>query len=277
MENKILQISLVTSLCLHIFALGSFLHYGIDIRDAKPSPEIVYYVDAAAVPKVRVANGEKIPDQRVEPLLKAAESPRPAAIPIVDKKEFLAPTHLSQTVEKHPSPFNISEKPVTKMDAFSKSHFKSSQSFAPVVKDAPSSLNDPALNRRGSKNGSDPASGKKGVSVPVLKSEKISNPRYFQYSNTIREKIKNKAYHYIDNPRFQNGEVCLSFSISSAGILKQIRIIDNKTMANDYLRGVGLRSIKEASPFPSFPGDLPYPELSFNVVISFELDKTEVK
>ena len=59
--------------------------------------------------------------------------------------------------------------------------------------------------------------------------------------------------------------------LSSDGSLKEIKIINNKTVANDYLRNVGLRSIKESSPFPAFPFDLKYPELSFNIVISFEI------
>jgi len=34
-----------------------------------------------------------------------------------------------------------------------------------------------------------------------------------------------------------------------------------------------LRSIKDANPFPPFPKDLNYPELTFNVVISFEVNE----
>ena len=281
MENKFLPISLVTSFFLHTFALGSFLYDRGEIKKGNPYPEVVYYLDTVPVQKAQAVKGEKFSGHQIDRLLKANDSPRPAAIPIVDKKEFFVPTQLSPSVEKQASPFNLSEKPAAKMETFSKSNFKNSKSFSTVIRDARSSmqasLSELALTRKGNAARSNPLSGKYGVSVPVLQSEKVSNPRYFQYSNMIRQKIKSKAYHYIDNPHFENGEVCLSFSITSAGILKQIRIIDNKTMANDYLRSVSLRSIKEASPFPSFPRDLLYPELSFNVVITFESDKTEVK
>ena len=37
------------------------------------------------------------------------------------------------------------------------------------------------------------------------------------------------------------------------------------------MKNVGLRSIQESSPFSPFPKDLSYPELTFNVVISFEV------
>lgn len=113
---------------------------------------------------------------------------------------------------------------------------------------------------------------KRHVSVPVLKSEKMTNPKYLNYHELIRSKIKNRAYRYVDDPRFKAGEVYLTFVLSSDGALRDIKIIGDRTAANDYLQGVGLRSIKESSPFPPFPSDLKYPELTFNVVISFEIN-----
>jgi len=35
---------------------------------------------------------------------------------------------------------------------------------------------------------------------------------------------------------------------------------------------VAEKSIFDASPFPAFPKDLDYPELSFNVIISFQIE-----
>ena len=118
-----------------------------------------------------------------------------------------------------------------------------------------------------------PLEGKRLVAVPVLSSEKISNPRYLNYHDRIRNKIKDRAYFYIDDPNFQNGEVYLTFVLLSDGTLKAVQIINEKTTANDYLRSIGLRSIRESSPFPPFPADLKYPELSFNIVISFKVGK----
>ena len=113
--------------------------------------------------------------------------------------------------------------------------------------------------------------GDRKISIPFLQSEKISNPKYLSYNDAIRQKIKSKAYTYIDNPDFKAGEVYLTFILSSDGNLKQIKIIDEKTNANEYLRSIGQKSIEESSPFPPFPTDLNYPELTFNAVISFEV------
>ena len=75
---------------------------------------------------------------------------------------------------------------------------------------------------------------------------------------------------YLNDPQFVTGEVYLTFILLSNGTLRDVKIIDEKTTANAYLRNLGLRSIKESNPFPSFPGDLTYPELTFSVVIAFE-------
>ncbi|MFA5260022.1 MAG: hypothetical protein WC450_02205 [Candidatus Omnitrophota bacterium] len=113
---------------------------------------------------------------------------------------------------------------------------------------------------------------KRQILVPILSSEKISNPNYLNYQQHIRNKIKSQANIFKDDPRFQTGEVYLTFILGSDGQLKDIRIIDQKTRASEFLRRVSLRSIKESSPFPPFPFELKYPELSFNVSISFVMD-----
>ena len=118
---------------------------------------------------------------------------------------------------------------------------------------------------------SDPGS-KRQILVPLLSSEKISNPNYVNYQKYIRNKIKSQANIFKDDPRFQSGEVYLTFILGSDGQLKDIRIVDQKTRASEFLRRVSLRSIKESSPFPPFPFELKYPELSFNVSISFVMD-----
>ena len=108
------------------------------------------------------------------------------------------------------------------------------------------------------------------ITVPELKSEKINNPVYLDYYQIVRNRIKEQAYR--NYSRTDAGEVYLTFVLASDGSLKQIKLIDEKTSAGAYLKDIGLKSIRESSPFPSFPHDLvAYPELSFNVVISFEV------
>jgi len=113
--------------------------------------------------------------------------------------------------------------------------------------------------------------GKRKITIPLLKSEKITNPKYLSYNQNIRQMIKQRAYTYIDHPDFKAGEVFLTFIVQSDGTLKDIHILDDRTKANVYLRKIGIRSVKEANPFPAFPKDINYPELTFNVVISFEI------
>ncbi|MFP4472275.1 MAG: hypothetical protein ACLFPX_00190 [Candidatus Omnitrophota bacterium] len=115
--------------------------------------------------------------------------------------------------------------------------------------------------------------GKRAIKVPVLKSEKMASAGYLTYHEQVRNRIRNRAYFYVDDPRFAEGEVYLAFVLAADGSLKQVKIIDDRTRANSYLRGVALRSIKESAPFPPFPSGLDYPELSFNVVISFEVSE----
>lgn len=112
---------------------------------------------------------------------------------------------------------------------------------------------------------------KRVISVPVLTAQKITNPKYIGYNDRLRDKIRNRAYFYIDDPKFQAGEVYLTFVLSADGTLKDLKVSEERSRANEYLREVGLRSVRESGPFPPFPDELKYPELSFNVIISFEV------
>ncbi len=111
------------------------------------------------------------------------------------------------------------------------------------------------------------------ISVPMFKAEKISNPKYLSYNQSIRQKIKRRAYSFVNHPDFEEGEIYLTFALVANGTLRQVKIIESKTKANEYLRNVGLRSIRESAPFEAFPKDLSYPELTFNIVISFEVSE----
>jgi hypothetical protein len=109
------------------------------------------------------------------------------------------------------------------------------------------------------------------ITVPLLKAEKITNPKYLDYNQSIRAKIKQRAYSYVRHPGFESGEVYLTFVLASSGALSNIKVISGKTSANADLIGIGRSSVEESAPFPPFPEDLNYPELTFNVIISFEV------
>ena len=111
---------------------------------------------------------------------------------------------------------------------------------------------------------------KKIITLPPIDLDKISNPSYISYYQIVREKIRRAAYQ--NYTRAEVGEAYLSFLISSDGSLKAMHLIEEKSSPSVYLKEISLRSIKEASPFPNFPKELDYPQLSFNVVISFEIE-----
>ncbi|HQP10664.1 MAG TPA: hypothetical protein PKV41_04700 [Candidatus Omnitrophota bacterium] len=114
----------------------------------------------------------------------------------------------------------------------------------------------------------------KKITLPPLTTEKINNPKYLTYNDDMRDmisrNIKQRAYTYVNHPDFQAGEVYLTFILASEGALKAVKIIEDKTRANDYLRDVALRSIKESNPFPPFPKGFDYPEFTFNLLITFQ-------
>ena len=114
----------------------------------------------------------------------------------------------------------------------------------------------------------------KKITLPPLSNEKITNPKYLTYNDdmrdTISRNIKQRAYAYVNHPDFEAGEVYLTFVLESGGQLKGVKIIEDKTLANDYLRDVALKSIRESNPFPPFPKGFDYPEFTFHLLISFQ-------
>jgi len=118
--------------------------------------------------------------------------------------------------------------------------------------------------------GPDAVSSKKKINLPNVDLDKINNPSYISYYQIVREKIKRAAYQNYN--RQDTGEVYLSFIIAKDGKLMDSRLVEERSSAEAYLRQIALRSLKDASPFPEFPKSLDYPSLSFNIVISFEIE-----
>lgn len=123
---------------------------------------------------------------------------------------------------------------------------------------------------------------KKTVSVakPVGKDIKIEIPPelpkekealYLNYYQSIREKIRRLVLK--NYPQFiACGEVCLYFVLLPEGRLKEIKVVEQRSSQNGLLKEIAKKSVQQAAPFASFPEDLSQPQLSFNVIISFELE-----
>ncbi|MDP3041880.1 MAG: energy transducer TonB [Candidatus Omnitrophota bacterium] len=111
---------------------------------------------------------------------------------------------------------------------------------------------------------------KKKITLPQIEMARINNPSYISYYQIVREKIRRSAYqNYTHN---EIGQAYVSFIISNDGYIKGVRLVEEKTTHNDYLKNIALSSIRDASPFPNFPKELDYPQLSFNIIISFEIE-----
>ncbi|MBF0387321.1 MAG: hypothetical protein HQL20_05640 [Candidatus Omnitrophica bacterium] len=113
----------------------------------------------------------------------------------------------------------------------------------------------------------------KEVSIPILKSEKIDTPGYAMYTNIIRDRIRERAY--VNFVKYAGGDVYLTFVVRSDGQLSDVQVLQNRTQASESLCAAGKDSIREAAPFPPFPKELNYPELTFNIQISFQLRESE--
>ena len=111
---------------------------------------------------------------------------------------------------------------------------------------------------------------KKKITLPPIEMNKINNPSYISYYQIVRETIKRHAYQNYTGREV--GEVTISFVISNDGILKELRLVGERSSSSEYLRETALRSVKDASPFPRFPTELEYPKLSFNLAITFEIE-----
>jgi len=86
------------------------------------------------------------------------------------------------------------------------------------------------------------------------------------YQQLLKAWVRN--YSYYPNSIGQ-GEVNLSFTLSSDGQLKMIKINED-TSSNDHkLRLAAIECIKQANPFPPFPENFKMQEDTFNVTISF--------
>ncbi len=107
------------------------------------------------------------------------------------------------------------------------------------------------------------------VSITPIRSEKINNPVYAAYNEMVRERIKEKVYANYD--KMERGSVYLTFLLDEHGVLKDARIIEEKTDASEHLQEIAMRSLQEASPFPPFLKGMNLTEYPFNIEIQYQV------
>ncbi|MBU1125228.1 MAG: energy transducer TonB [Candidatus Omnitrophica bacterium] len=111
---------------------------------------------------------------------------------------------------------------------------------------------------------------KKKITLTSDDKNKINSVAYVTHTQIIREKIKRALYQHYSGT--DTGEVCISFVVSNNGTLIDARVVEDKSSPNPKLCRIALLSLKYATPFPPFPKDLDYPQLSFSLVVSFEIE-----
>ena len=114
----------------------------------------------------------------------------------------------------------------------------------------------------------------KKVSIPMLDSEKINDPKYEKYKIVIKEAISEIMYRKFSQVQEKiAGEVYLTFLITKEGVLKEVKIIEEKSSANESLRRLALEGIRETK-FTPFLKDFEVSEMTFNTQIIFQVDSS---
>jgi protein TonB len=118
--------------------------------------------------------------------------------------------------------------------------------------------------------------------VPVLTEAAAGSPEgdpdpqarqelIFHYQGIIRSMIdKRKEYPYQARRQEQEGKVEVRFVLSRQGLLVGEPALSRKSR-HERLNVSALAAVKNASPYPPFPPEIPAEELSFSVTLSFSL------
>lgn len=97
---------------------------------------------------------------------------------------------------------------------------------------------------------------------------------YQIYYQLVRDRIR--SYAEQNYKGFQSsGIVHLAFILNAGGTLNDIEVFKQDTSANDLLRQVAVRSIKDSAPFPVFPATLEHKELPFSIYIEFKGEREQ--
>jgi len=232
-EDKTLRVALIISLVVHS---GIVLLAQFNYAPLRPAPKEVEitYLSTKAAESVKIK--KELPRRQINvPQAKIISKPLPEELQNPAEQSF---------VRKLTPPLFRKERVFSKYNEFLK--------------------NKPQLSKP------DVIAVKKKIALTPLEPNKITNPSYISYYQIVREKIRRCAYQNYSSE--DNGDIYLSFLIAADGSLVKAMVIEDKSAPNAYLKQVAMKSVKDAAAFPPFPKDLDYRELSFNVIISFEIE-----
>ncbi len=220
------------------FFLSCVVHLAV-IRNMAANP---------AVPTPKRSQTLEVTYQRVKSASTKKEPTPPPKAEVIKEKKVVKPKNI-KLLKRSQEQFAVFDKEVKDISKFAKK-VSLDKKLTPKIKTLD-------LDRK--------------MSVDLFRSEKITNPNYVSYSETTLQRIRRKAFENIDPDVLEEGQVYITFVLNSSGGLQKVQIIEEKTKASEYLRQVGIRSVKESAPFTNFPKGLSYPELTFSIGISFKV------
>jgi len=242
-ENKSFQLAVLVSVLLHFTVFLSAPYVGVMPKKQPFEPIKVAYVKVKEKepPKKFVGKKPESPHHQVLPPI------APEALPEVRKEDITDPLPV----------FELLPQAVPKHEQVKKE--------GPTVETIGLGSSGRAI-----------IGGKGDKFETVVNNEKDSGRKatYISYYRSVREKIRYYAdKNYIKEGSASQGEIFLSFVVTSGGELLHIMIIDARSAEDLLLRNLAIDSVRDASPFPVFPEGMTQHQITFNVVISFELNK----
>ena len=240
-DNKSFQLAVLISILIHFAVFLSAPHMGvISIKETIPIIKISYVKPKEKEREARKEVGKnigKVIGQKPQYLPPLA----PQALPDVEKEDILNP----QGAETHVIPKQAEGKAVG-------SDIQVSSGRAVIQSN----------------------SGKKFEIIVNEEKDSGRKATYIGYYRSVRERIRYYAdRNYIREGSTGEGEVFISFTVTSKGELLQVAVIEKRSIEDPLLRNIAINSVRDASPFPAFPQGMNQYQITFNVVISFELNK----
>ncbi len=115
---------------------------------------------------------------------------------------------------------------------------------------------------------------KKFETVIKEEADEAKRATYISYYRAVRERIRQQAdRNYPRRRGLGQGEVFLSFVVASSGELLQVGVVNERSTSTTVLRKIAIDSIRDSSPFPPFPKGMSQYQITFNVIIAFELNR----
>jgi TonB family protein len=88
--------------------------------------------------------------------------------------------------------------------------------------------------------------------------------------SSYSQSVRNRIIENLDMMKsVVEGQVCVRFVVYSDGKLKDVRIVDERSSSNGFLRSAAFDAVKGAAPFAEFPSGVNLPEITFTCEISF--------